>query len=110
MNERSTQATDNTDELEVLDMWEEVEANFDVIATQAWNSTVLQIFKVFVLGRVTLNSLRTLPGEGNTLGEPLSRAVALGMRKNACPAGGETARQGLLRSGTRAAAPYQGRG
>ncbi len=98
MNERSTQATDNTDELEVLDMWEEVEANFDVIATQAWNSTVLQIFKVFVLGRVTLNSLRTLPGKGHTntipQREPQSTSgclVAQGVRRNACSAEGGTA-------------------
>ncbi|KAG2493472.1 hypothetical protein HYH03_008289 [Edaphochlamys debaryana] len=62
MNERSTQATDNHDELEALDMWAEVESNFEAVSSQAWNATVLQIFKVFVLGRVTLKSLRGMPG------------------------------------------------
>ncbi|GLI64998.1 hypothetical protein VaNZ11_008424 [Volvox africanus] len=65
MNERSTAAPDNSDELEALDMWSEVEANFQVVSAQAWNSMVLQIFKVFVLGRVTLKSLRAMPGSEN---------------------------------------------
>lgn len=62
MNERSTAATDNHDELEALEMWAEVESNFDLVSGQAWNATIMQIFKVFVLGRVTLKSLRALPG------------------------------------------------
>ncbi|EFJ49198.1 hypothetical protein VOLCADRAFT_90100 [Volvox carteri f. nagariensis] len=65
MNERSTAATDNAEELEALEMWSEVEMNFATVSAQAWNSMVLQIFKVFVLGRVTLKSLRTLPGSEN---------------------------------------------
>lgn len=63
MNERNTVANDNSEELEALDMWDEVEANFATVSAQAWNSMVLQIFKVFVLGRVTLKSLRAMPGE-----------------------------------------------
>ncbi|KXZ50888.1 hypothetical protein GPECTOR_14g137 [Gonium pectorale] len=62
MNERSTHATDNDDELEALEMWAEVENNFPIVSAQAWNALVLQMFKVFVLGRVTLKSLRSMPG------------------------------------------------
>ncbi|GFR48568.1 hypothetical protein Agub_g10470, partial [Astrephomene gubernaculifera] len=62
MNERSSAAPDHSDQLEALDMWAEVECNFDVVSSQAWNALVLQVFKVFVLGRVTLKSLRGMPG------------------------------------------------
>eukprot|EP00798_Chlamydomonas_sp_ICE-L_P015727 gene15727-21848_t len=50
------------EELDALDKWDALEEQFDLISTQAWNSVVTQVFKVFVLGRVTLKSFKTLPG------------------------------------------------
>jgi hypothetical protein len=60
LNDRG--ASEDPHELEALDAWGEVEENFDTISVQAWNAVLAQIFKVFVLGRVTVKGLKSLPG------------------------------------------------
>jgi len=61
LNTRSSKAAEPA-ELEKIDMWQDVDENFETVSQQAWNSVIAQIFKVFVLGRVTLKSFKALPG------------------------------------------------
>ncbi|KAF5834411.1 flagellar associated protein [Dunaliella salina] len=46
----------------ILDRWQDVDEHFGTVNQLAWNSVIAQIFKVFVLGRVTLKSFKALPG------------------------------------------------
>ncbi|GAX74871.1 hypothetical protein CEUSTIGMA_g2317.t1 [Chlamydomonas eustigma] len=45
-----------------LGLWDDVELNFNTISAQAWNMVILQAFKIFVLGRVSLKTFKIMPG------------------------------------------------
>lgn len=43
----------------------QVEEHFSTYSTQAWHAVVTQLFKMYVLSRVTLKSFRALPNVGS---------------------------------------------
>lgn len=70
LNARSNQAT-APEQLDAIDLWSDIENNFQTVSAQAWNMVIMQTFKVFVLGRITLKGFKTLPGVEQTgLGLP----------------------------------------
>ncbi len=61
LSQRTSAAATADDEVE-LEQWALLEASFDAVSAQAWNALLSQLFKVFVLSRVTIRSMRLLPG------------------------------------------------
>lgn len=48
-------------EEETARLWEQVEAGFKEVSRRSWNAILLQVFKVFVLNRVTTKALKGMP-------------------------------------------------
>ncbi|MEW5300161.1 MAG: hypothetical protein WDW36_003110 [Sanguina aurantia] len=61
LNDRTNQSS-GVEETEAVDLWGDVEQNFDAVSNQCWTNVMLQVFKIFVLSRVTLKTLKALPG------------------------------------------------
>ncbi|MEW5311269.1 MAG: hypothetical protein WDW38_002999 [Sanguina aurantia] len=61
LNDRMNQSS-LVEETEAVDLWGDVEQNFDAVSNQCWTNVMLQVFKIFVLSRVTLKTLKALPG------------------------------------------------
>ncbi|KAL0021413.1 hypothetical protein WJX79_003538 [Trebouxia sp. C0005] len=47
---------------EALDWWYDLEDDFELLSFKAWNAVIYQVVRVFVLARVTVKSLKNLPG------------------------------------------------
>lgn len=71
LNARATRAeasANPSEGLEAVEAWADVEENFADVSAAAWNTVVAQVFRVFVLGRVTTRALQGLPGAGGSQG------------------------------------------
>ena len=69
LNARETSASSSS-EVDAIEAWADVEAQFENISKQAWTSVLLQTWKVFVLGRAVspgAKALRSVPGSEKVL-------------------------------------------